>query len=77
MVITLQFPSGAMATIDNSRRATFGYDCRLEVYGDVAMVTLENTRASAVTVHGESGEHKDPIYNHFRCARVARLVRAA
>lgn len=65
VIINLQFPSGAMATIDNSRRATFGYDTRLEVYGDVAQVTLENLRPSAVTVHSEAGEHKDCIYNHF------------
>lgn len=65
VMITLQFPSGIMATIDNSRRATFGYDTRLEVYGDKAMVTLENLRPSAVTVHAEDGEKKDCIYNHF------------
>jgi myo-inositol 2-dehydrogenase/D-chiro-inositol 1-dehydrogenase len=30
VTLMLQFPSGVMATIDNSRRATFGYDTRLE-----------------------------------------------
>ena len=65
VMIQLQFPSGVMATIDNSRRATFGYDTRLEVYGDKAMVTLDNLRASAVTVHSEAGENKDCIYDHF------------
>ena len=29
------------------------------------MVTLENTRPSAVTVHSEQGEVKDCIYDHF------------
>jgi len=65
VTVSLQFPSGILATIDNSRRATFGYDTRLEVYGDKAMVTLENLRPSAVTVHSENGEIKDSIYNHF------------
>lgn len=65
VMINLQFPSGVMATIDNSRRATFGYDTRLEVYGDKAMVTLDNLRASAVTVHSADGENKDCIYDHF------------
>jgi myo-inositol 2-dehydrogenase/D-chiro-inositol 1-dehydrogenase len=65
VTLMLQFPSGCMATIDNSRRATFGYDTRLEVYGDLAMVTLENLRPSAVTVHSEKGENKDCIYDHF------------
>jgi myo-inositol 2-dehydrogenase/D-chiro-inositol 1-dehydrogenase len=65
VTLMLQFPSGVMATIDNSRRATFGYDTRFEVYGDVAMVTLENLRPSAVVVHSESGEVRGSIYNHF------------
>ena len=65
VTVSLQFPSGAIATIDNSRRATFGYDTRLEVYGDKAMVTLDNLRPSAVTVHSEEGEVRDCIYNHF------------
>ena len=65
VTVSLQFPSGVIATIDNSRRATFGYDTRLEVYGDVAMVTLDNTRASAVTTHSAAGEVKDCIFDHF------------
>jgi len=65
VTVSLQFPSGVLATIDNSRRATFGYDTRLEVYGDKAMVTLDNLRASAVTVHSAEGEVKDCIYDHF------------
>jgi len=63
--VSLHFPSGIIATIDNSRRATFGYDTRLEVYGDKAMVTLDNVRASAVTVHSGDGEVKDCIFDHF------------
>ena len=42
-----------------------GYDSRLEVYGDKAMVALENVRPSAVTMHSEKGETKDCIYDHF------------
>jgi myo-inositol 2-dehydrogenase/D-chiro-inositol 1-dehydrogenase len=29
------------------------------------MVTLENLRPSAVTIHSEAGEVKENIYNHF------------
>lgn len=65
VTVTLQFPSGAMAVIDNSRRATFGYDTRLEVYGDKAMLTLDNLRPTAVTLHSEQGETRDCIFNHF------------
>jgi len=63
--LSLQFPSGVMALIDNTRRATYGYDTRLEVYGDKAMVSLENVRESAVVMHSEKGETRDCIYDHF------------
>ena len=32
-VVTLKFKSGTIATIDNSRRAVYGYDQRVEVFG--------------------------------------------
>ncbi|MDZ4769840.1 MAG: inositol 2-dehydrogenase, partial [Chloroflexota bacterium] len=32
-VITLRFASGAIGTIDNSRKAVYGYDQRVEVFG--------------------------------------------
>ena len=32
-VVTLKFKSGTIATIDNSRRAAYGYDQRVEVFG--------------------------------------------
>ena len=32
-LIVLQFKSGAIATIDNSRKAVYGYDQRVEIFG--------------------------------------------
>ncbi len=32
--IILKFPSGAMATISNSRRSGYGYDQRIELHGE-------------------------------------------
>jgi myo-inositol 2-dehydrogenase/D-chiro-inositol 1-dehydrogenase len=31
-VVTLKFASGAVGVIDNSRKAVYGYDQRLEVF---------------------------------------------
>merc|ERR550525_789345 len=64
-MLQLQFPSGIMAAIDNSRRATFGYDTRLELYGEDGQLTLENVRASAVVCHNKRGEERGRIYDHF------------
>jgi myo-inositol 2-dehydrogenase/D-chiro-inositol 1-dehydrogenase len=41
-VVTLTFANGALGTIDNSRRAVYGYDQRVEVFGDAGMVAVGN-----------------------------------
>jgi myo-inositol 2-dehydrogenase/D-chiro-inositol 1-dehydrogenase len=41
-VTTLRFASGAIGTIDNSRRAVYGYDQRVEVFGSKGMVQADN-----------------------------------
>lgn len=41
-VITLEFPSGCLATINNSRRTTYGYDQRLEIHGEKGMLQVNN-----------------------------------
>ena len=47
-VITLTFESGAIAVIDNSRRAVYGYDQRVEVFGDKGVVSAGNERITNV-----------------------------
>ena len=37
---TLLFEDGTMANIDNSRKAVYGYDQRLEVFGSEGMVKV-------------------------------------
>lgn len=41
-IITLTFENGALGVIDNSRKAVYGYDQRLEIFGTNGMVTAEN-----------------------------------
>jgi myo-inositol 2-dehydrogenase/D-chiro-inositol 1-dehydrogenase len=41
-VVTLRFANGALGVIDNSRRAVYGYDQRVEVFGSAGMVTVSN-----------------------------------
>jgi len=56
-ITTLKFANGAIGTIDNSRKAVYGYDQRVEVFGSGGMVqalndTPENTvYSSAEAVH--------------------------
>ncbi|MBU2509884.1 inositol 2-dehydrogenase [bacterium] len=41
-IITLKFASGALGVIDNSRKAVYGYDQRVEVFGSLGAVMGEN-----------------------------------
>ena len=38
-IVTLTFENGALGVIDNSRRAAYGYDQRVEVFGSLGMAT--------------------------------------
>ncbi|MYF55191.1 inositol 2-dehydrogenase [Candidatus Poribacteria bacterium] len=54
-VITLQFQNGVLATIDNSRKAVYGYDQRVEVFGAKGMVTVGNLSTDTVTLTNNTG----------------------
>lgn len=41
-IITLTFANGAIGVIDNSRKAVYGYDQRLEIFGSKGMVGADN-----------------------------------
>lgn len=41
-VVTLQFENGVIGTIDNSRKAAYGYDQRAEVFGSAGRVQSDN-----------------------------------
>lgn len=48
-VVVLRMPSGAMCTIDSSRRCAYGYDERIEVYGSAGMIESGRKRRGEVT----------------------------
>ena len=57
--ITLKLSNGALATIDGSRKAVYGYDQRGEVFGSKGCVMNANDSASNIvlsTVDGVTGE---------------------
>lgn len=49
-VVTLKFENGAIATIDNSRKAVYGYDQRVEVFGSKGCARNENDVPNTVVV---------------------------
>ena len=62
-IVTLRFSSGALAVIDNSRKASYGYDQRVEVFGSKAAAAAENDTPSTVKLSSEAGVMGDkPLY---------------
>lgn len=41
-IVSLKFKNGALGVIDNSRKAAYGYDQRVEVFGSKGCVTVKN-----------------------------------
>lgn len=63
--VILQTASGKQAVISNSRRATYGYDQRIEVHGSKGMVAAENQRPVSIEVASEKGYTRPPLHDFF------------
>ncbi|XP_063374709.1 uncharacterized oxidoreductase YrbE-like [Cydia amplana] len=63
----LSFPSGAVAIGDNSRFSAYGYDQRLEAFGNKGMIKVENERpiAAVEAYIGHEGIQQSPIFYSF------------
>jgi myo-inositol 2-dehydrogenase/D-chiro-inositol 1-dehydrogenase len=57
--------SGKQCVISNSRRATYGYDQRIEVHGSKGMVAAENQRPVSIEVATADGFSRPPLLNFF------------
>ena len=63
--VQMQTASGRIAVITNSRRATYGYDQRMEVHGAMGMLSARNIHNTTVELHNSDGTKADPIQNFF------------
>jgi len=54
-VVTLKFENGAIGVIDNSRRSTYGYDQRVEVFGSKGCVSVSNDILTNTVLSDENG----------------------
>lgn len=62
-VITLKMENGAIAVIDNSRKAVYGYDQRAEVFGSEGMAATGNDTASRAVISSAAGvTGEKPLY---------------
>lgn len=72
--VTLTTSSGAICQITNSRRATYGYDQRVEVHGAQGMLRAGNLLENTVEVATETGFRSAPA-QHFFLERYAAAYR--
>jgi myo-inositol 2-dehydrogenase/D-chiro-inositol 1-dehydrogenase len=62
-IITLKFANGAIGTIDNSRKAIYGYDQRVEAFGSEGMaVALNETPDRTLYANCDGVQTAKPLY---------------
>lgn len=61
----LKFENGALGVIDNSRKAVYGYDQRVEVFGSKGSVANQNEQPTNVVVNTVDGIYQEKLKNFF------------
>jgi len=64
-LVTLKFANGAIGVIDNSRRAVYGYDQRVEILGSGGSVSTDNIYPNAATISTGEAIRRDLPLNFF------------
>ena len=64
-VVVLRFGCGTIGTIDNSRKATYGYDQRAEVFGSKGSIGMQNAYPNTATVSTAAHVRRDTPYHFF------------
>jgi myo-inositol 2-dehydrogenase/D-chiro-inositol 1-dehydrogenase len=64
-LVTLVHEDGCLTAIDNSRRAAYGYDQRVEVFGSLGMAASENPLAHTGMVLTARGAHRPALPYFF------------
>jgi len=64
-VVTLVHANGCLTAIDNSRRAAYGYDQRVEAFGSEGMAASENPPAHTGVMLTAAGGRRSPLPYFF------------
>ncbi|GIV83297.1 MAG: inositol 2-dehydrogenase [Candidatus Roseilinea sp.] len=64
-VTLLRFANGALGTINNSRRAVYGYDQRAEVFGSRGAIVADNNYPNNVIISDACAVRRDLPLNFF------------
>ncbi|WP_127032243.1 inositol 2-dehydrogenase [Brucella melitensis] len=63
--VILTTASGRQCMISNSRRASYGYDQRIEVHGSLGAVSAENQRPVSIEIASKDGYNRPPLHDFF------------
>ena len=63
--IVLTHECGAITTIDNSRRAVYGYDQRVEAFGSAGMASSHNPQSATSSYLNAQGSQEPPLPHFF------------
>jgi len=63
--VILKTLSGKQIVINNSRRASYGYDQRIEVHGSLGMISAKNQRPVSTEIASSKGFIKPPLHHFF------------
>ena len=75
-VVVLRGANGALASITNSRRCAFGYDQRLEAFGELGMLSAANQLPTSVRFSGADRTEVAAPYHNFFLDRYTPAYRA-
>ena len=64
-LILMRFRNGVIGTIDNSRKAAYGYDQRVEILGSEGKIETENCYPNQAVVSSGKSVYKDLPLNFF------------
>jgi myo-inositol 2-dehydrogenase/D-chiro-inositol 1-dehydrogenase len=64
-LIVMQFKNGVIATIDNSRKAVYGYDQRVEILGSAGMISTGNCYPNQAILSTAAAVQRDLPLNFF------------
>ena len=67
----LRWADGRQLTISNSRRASYGYDQRVEMHGSLGMAAAENEHPVRIVVATAEGYIRPPLHDFFMTRYIA------
>ncbi|MEH2493347.1 inositol 2-dehydrogenase [Bradyrhizobium sp. AZCC 2230] len=76
IMVIMRTADGKLCHINNSRRATFGYDQRIELFGSEGMIISDNKKAHELKVYGSTTTDAAEPYLNFFIERYAEAYRA-